>query len=229
MHVFEAVMNRLAVRRYEKKDVEDRIIGVMLHLATFANTPGNAQEWIFIVSRDLEIKTKLAKAALNQEWVKDAPVDIVLCADIRKSALKFGERGERLYAIESISSAAMVMMLAATELGLGTSWVAAIDEEKVKDILNLPENVRPIGILTVGYPVEEGEKFKRIDFENLTYVDRYGKKYDISYSLQPGTKYDYQLFEPLNKYVEKYAEEIKKRGKKRKIPTFEEFLRKLSK
>ena len=118
MHVFDAAMNRLAVRKYEKKDIEDRVIGVMLHLATYANTPGNVQEWIFIVTRDVEIKTKLAKAALNQEWVKDAPVDIVLCADIKKSALKFGERGERLYAVESVASAAMVMMLAATELGL---------------------------------------------------------------------------------------------------------------
>ncbi|MFH0710962.1 MAG: nitroreductase family protein [Candidatus Aenigmatarchaeota archaeon] len=229
MHVFEAVMNRLAVRKYEKKDIDDKLIGIMLHLATHANTPGNVQEWIFIVTRDLELKTKLAKAALDQEWIKDAPVDIILCADLQKAALKFGERGERLYAIESISSAAMVMMLAATELGLGTSWVAAIDEEKIKSLLELPTNVRPIGILTVGYPAEEPEKIKRLNFENLTYVNQYGKKYPISYSLQPGSKYDYNLFEPLSKYVEKYVEETKSKEKKKKPLTFEEFLRKLGK
>jgi nitroreductase len=229
MHVFEAVMNRSAVRKYEKKDVEDKLIGVMLHLATHANSPGNVQEWIFIVTRDQELKTKLAKAALSQEWVKDAPVDIVLCADVRKTALKFGERGERLYAVESVASAAMVMMLAATELGLGTSWVAAIDEEKVKELLNLPENIRPIGIMTVGYPAEEPEKIKRIDFENFTFVDKYGRKYPISYSLQAGSKYDYLLFEPLSKYVEKYVEKSKGKKKKKKPLTFEEFLKKLSK
>jgi nitroreductase len=229
MHVFEAVMNRLAVRKYEKKDVEDKILGVMLHLATYANTPGNSQEWIFIVTRDEELKTKLAKAALNQEWVKDAPVDIILCADLQKTALKFGERGERLYAVESVASAAMVMMLAATELGVGTSWVAAIDEEKVKGLLNLPANVRPIGIMTVGYPAEEPEKLKRIDFDNLTYVNEYGKKYPIAYSLQAGSKYEYNLFEPLSKYVEKYSEQNKKQKKKRKPLTFEEFLRVLGK
>jgi len=229
MHVFEAVMNRLAVRKYEKRDVEDKVIGVMLHLATYANSPGNVQEWVFIVTRNPELKTKLAKAALNQEWVKDAPVDIILCADIRKSALKFGERGERLYAIESVSSAVMVMMLAATEMGVGTSWVAAIDEEKVKELLFLPKNVRPIGILTVGYPAEKPEKLERTEFEKLTFVDKYGKKYDLSYTLQPGASYDYHLFEPLSKYVEKYAEERKTKEKKKRPLTFEEFLRNLGK
>ena len=229
MHVFEAVMNRLAVRKYEKKDVEDKLIGVMLHLATYANNPGSVQEWVFIVIKNPELKTKLAKAALNQEWVKDAPVDIVVCADIGKTALKFGERGERLYAVESVSSAVTIMMLAATELGLGTSWVAAIDEDRVKDILFIPHNIRPIGILTVGYPAEEPEKIKRIDFENMTFVDRYGKKYDIAYTMQPGAIYEYHLAEPLNNYLEKYAEELKKQAKKKKPLTFEQFLRKLGK
>ena len=66
---------------------------------------------------------------------------------------RYGDRGVYLYSIQDVAASIMGMMLVAHENGLGTVWVGAFDEEEVFNILNLPENLRPVTIVPVGYPI----------------------------------------------------------------------------
>jgi nitroreductase len=180
MDVFEAIAKRRSIRKYQDKDVDDRLIGVLLWAAAQAPSAGNLQECRFIVVRDKKTKELLYNAALKQDHVKEAPVLIVVAADLEIQSLKYGKRGELVYALLDCGAAIENMLLAATSIGLGACWVSAFDEEDVKNILRLPDFIRPIAIITVGYPAEEPEK-KEVDYSRFAFVEFYGKKFDFEF------------------------------------------------
>ncbi|MGC8993625.1 MAG: nitroreductase family protein [Candidatus Aenigmatarchaeota archaeon] len=203
MNVFEAIAKRRSIREYQDKDVDDKLIGVMLWAACQAPSAGNLQEWRFIVVRDQKKKELLYNAALKQEHVRKAPVLIVVAADLETQSLRYGKRGELVYALEDCAAAIENMLLAATALGLGTCWVGAFDEEDVKNILQLPDFLRPIAIITVGYPAEEPEK-KEVDYSRYVFLENYGKKFEFE-------------FKTLHELIQEKIEELRKFiGKKQK-------------
>lgn len=91
----------------------------------------------------------LAEAALNQEWVKNSAANLVITADFQRTTQKYEERGIRYVWMEAGHSAQNVY-LQATSLNLGTVSVGAFEEEKVKEILSLPENIQPLYIMPIG-------------------------------------------------------------------------------
>ena len=215
MNVFEAIFNRRSTRSFKRDEVDDKLIGVMLYSAVHAPSAGNTQEWKFLVVKDGDIKKQLSKAALNQSFIAQAPVVIVICMDQEKIKLRYGERGVTMYALQDTANATMLMMIAAEALGLNTCWVGAFDEEKLDHILELPTQVRPIAMLAVGYSDEKPLKPRRIPFETLTYIDKYWEKYDISYAVAPGDKTKEYRFPQIGNYIEdaieKQAKEMKER------------------
>ena len=224
MNTFDCIFNRRSIRRFKKEPVDDKLIGVMLHAATHAPSAGNTQEWHFIVVKNEEKKKKLAEAALHQSFIAQAPVVIVVCADLEKISMRYGKRGETLYAAQDTANATMLIMLAAQALGLGSCWVGAFDEEAVGHVLELPEKFRPVAIVPIGYADEKPEKPGRVPFENLTSVDAYGKKFDIAYAVQPEAGKEIR-FKPIGDYIEEVMG--KRKGRQKRKLTFAEFLKAL--
>ncbi len=122
---------------------------------------------------DPSTKQALAEAALNQTFIAEAPVVIVVCADTERSASRYGERGIHFYSIIDGAFAAMLILLGVVDEGLGCCFVGAFDDEQVSLILGLPERVRPIGILPIGYPAEPAKKYRRIPLEHIIHYDRW--------------------------------------------------------
>ncbi|MFN7181896.1 MAG: nitroreductase family protein, partial [Planctomycetota bacterium] len=77
------------------------------------------------------------------------------------------DRGKKLYAIQDATIACAYAQLAITALGLGSVWVGAFDEKKVKQILNLPKELKPIAILPIGYPNEQPKITSRRKLEDI--------------------------------------------------------------
>jgi len=234
MNFFEAVVNWRPTTKFEKKHVDDKMIGVMLHMATHAPSAGNIQEWEFVVVREEEVKKKLAKAALEQMHVAEAPVVIVVLADLEKISSKYGKRGELVYALEDTAAAVMLLLLSAESLGLGADWVKSFDEDLVKNAVGLPENVRPIAIVPVGYPKEKREERRLFDFEHLTWADQYERKYDWSYRIQIGPRETYKDFKPIGNVIEDMLKKRKKekpkgeKVEKTEKMSFVDFVKKIS-
>jgi nitroreductase len=217
MNIFDAIVNRKSVLKFKKEPVDDKLIGVMLYMATHAHSAGEMQEWNFIVVRDEERKNKLYKAALEHRLLKEAPVCIVVCADLEKAGMRFQKRGEVFYSVQDTAAATMLMLVTANALGLGAAWIGSFDEEMVKDALYLPDNLRPVAIIAVGFIEEAEERKERIPFDNLTWYNVYGKKYDISYLFQPGARKEVEI-KPIGNLMEealkKLKEELPKKMKK---------------
>lgn len=160
-----------------KKPVDMKLIEIILNTAIHAPSAGNTQEWEFIVVTDEKQREKLSTAALQQKFIKDAPVVIVVCADIEKIRLKYKERGEKRYSIQDTAYLSLYIGLVAHALGLGSCLVPAFNDEYVKEILELPEYLRPMTIIPIGYAAYDEEPTDRIPFENLAYVNKHGTRY----------------------------------------------------
>src|SRR4030066_1991117 len=151
MDILKAVKERRSVRDFQKKGIPEEIVDKLIDALIWAPSAGNLQARKFYFVKDERTKKKIAAAALNQNFISEAPLVIVGCTDSRISS-KYGERGIYLYSIQDVAVSIMGMMLVAHENGLGTVWVGAFREEEVFDILKLPKNLRPVAIVPVGYP-----------------------------------------------------------------------------
>lgn len=169
MDVFEAMEKRHSVRSFDaSRAVPDELVEEILRCACLAPSAGNVQPWRFVVVREERIKEGLAAAALGQHFVARAPVVIVVCADLEAHASSYGRRGVELYTIQDTAAAVQNMLLAATALGLGTCWVGAFREEEASRVLGLPEHVRPLAIIPVGYAARPGSQPRKMSHTRLT-------------------------------------------------------------
>jgi nitroreductase len=151
MDILKAVKERRSIRNFQKKKIPDQLLDKLMEALIWAPSAGNLQARKFYFVVDEKIRKMIAAAALNQNFIAEAPLVIVGCTDSRIS-LKYGERGVYLYSVQDVSASIMCMMLVAHEHGLGSVWVGAFREEGVFKVLDLPEYLRPVAIVPVGYP-----------------------------------------------------------------------------
>lgn len=172
MELKEAIKKRQSVRNFYDKEVKKEIIIEILEYANLAPSAGNLQARDFIIVDNKEIKEKLCEAAHNQEFIAEAPIDIVVCANLER-IYPYGRRGKELYCIQDASAAIEHILLLSLEYGLDTCWVGAFDEEKVSEILKLPSYVKPVAIIPIGYAKEKGRKTSRIKIEELVHFNQW--------------------------------------------------------
>lgn len=154
MDVLEAIKGRRSIRAFKSQNVSSEIIEKLIDAARWAPSAGNIQPWDFIIVRNVEIKGRLAEAALSQFFIEEASVVIVVCANETRSSHGYGVRGKSLYCIQDTAAAIQNILLVAHSLGLGTCWVGAFREDEAREILKIPEGIRPVVIIPVGYPAE---------------------------------------------------------------------------
>lgn len=172
MDVMDAVRNRYSVRGYLDRAVEKEKLDNILEAARLAPSASNRQEWRFVLVKDADTKRRLASAAKNQAFVAQAPVVIACCA---KSDGHVMTCGQPCYPID-LAIAIEHMALEATEEGLGTCWIGAFYEDQVKDILEIPKDVKVVELLTLGYPAKPSLGRKdRLAIEEIVMYERWGK------------------------------------------------------
>lgn len=148
MDVQEAIQTRRSIRSYDSREVEEDTLLKILESARLSPSAGNRQERRFIIIKDANTRKLLSEAANNQGFVKEAPVVIAACSVEKEYTMKCGQLA---YPIDT-AIAVDHMTLQAVEEGLGTCWIGAFDEEKVRELLNIPRDVRVVALLSLGYP-----------------------------------------------------------------------------
>ncbi len=151
MDVQKAIQSRQSVREYHPRDVEEDKLVRILESGRLSPSAGNRQERRFVVVRDARKRQLLSEAARNQKFVAEAPVVIAACSVETEYVMACGQLA---YPIDT-AIAVDHMTLQAVEEGLGTCWVGAFDEKKVKGILNIPSGVRVVQLMTLGYPSDK--------------------------------------------------------------------------
>lgn len=178
MDVIECIRERCLAERFLNKPVANEVLRLLLELATHAPSAGNLQPWCFILVKAEELRAKLAGIALHRLSIKRAPVCIVVCVDLERLGLRYGEKG-RVYAEQDASFACLTLLLAAHAMGLACDLVRAFDRKAVKELLSLPEGVEPMMLVPLGYASELLPKPERIPIESLCWLDSYGKEFKV--------------------------------------------------
>ncbi len=148
MNVMDAIKTRKSVRAYLPTPVEDEKLNAVLEAARLAPSAANRQEWRFVIVRERETRQKLADAAGGQGFLAEAPVVIVACAETDGHVMRCGQLS---YPID-VAIALDHISLAAVDLGLGSCWIGLFDEKKVKEILRIPDAIRVVELMPLGYP-----------------------------------------------------------------------------
>jgi len=174
MDVMEAIRTRRSVRGYEAKPVEDEKLMTVLEAGRLAPSAKNLQEWRFVVVRDAATRQKLVAVAHNQAFVGEAPVVIACCADTDEHVMRCGQL---CYPID-VAIAIDHMTLAAVELGLGTCWIGSFYEDQAKEVLGIPEEIRVVELLALGYPKlgETGRPKSRLAMDEILHWEKWGKR-----------------------------------------------------
>lgn len=147
MNVHEAIQSRCSIREYLPTPIPDEQLMRVLEAARLAPSSSNRQEWRFIVVRDEGRRRRLAAAANSQNWIAGAPVIIAAVGTDPRSIMTCGIPR---YAVD-VSIAITHMMLAAVEEGLGSCWIGAFSQEKVRDILGVSDDCMVVTIMPLGH------------------------------------------------------------------------------
>ncbi len=162
MTVYEAIRQRRSIRSYAEKPVAEEKLLQVLQAGQLAPSARNQQHWKFVVVTDPKLRERLAQACCGQRDVAQAPVDLVVCATQMRQ-MTCGQTAETV----DCSIALSFMMLQAAELGLGTCWLGAFENEKVKSALSLPDDYTVIAVSPLGYPQERPESRPRLELEDI--------------------------------------------------------------
>ncbi len=168
MQFLELTRKRYSVRSYKPDPVEDEKLQQVLEAACLAPTAANRQAFRLIV-----VHTKGREADLqriyNRPWFTQAPLVICACvvpgeAWVRRDAKSYGD--------VDIGIVMDHLIMAATELGLGTCWVAGFDLAAAREVLGAPEQVTPMLFTPLGYPADEPKPKKRKSIGELVNYER---------------------------------------------------------
>lgn len=173
MNTLEAIYKRRSIRKFTEEPLSEEQIDILLRAAFSAPTAANAQPWEFIVITENEIMEKLKEKFIFARY--NAPCAVVVCGNMD---LAFKGQGKDMWVCDC-SAAIQNMLLAATDIGLGTVWIGVYPIESnikpVKKLLDIPDHVIPLSIIYIGHPAEEKEGRSRYN-EKRVYLQKYDPK-----------------------------------------------------
>ena len=164
MNVLQAIKTRKSVRTYLDKEVENEKLTNILEMAKLAPSFLNRQEWRFIIIRSIETKKRLVKDANCPSIILKSPILIVGCGNPFDQIANTDQSSNIIDATIALDH----LSLAATELGLGTCWSSIFEENKIKEILEIPKEIKIVALMTVGYPKDPSlSEKKRLPLKQL--------------------------------------------------------------
>ncbi|MDH5695375.1 MAG: nitroreductase family protein [Dehalococcoidia bacterium] len=150
MQVFDIIKNRRSLRFYTDEAIDEDKLRKLVEAAIWAPSAGNIHAWnIVILQRKGDIE--LVKA-VSPGMLGNSTALMILCADKRKAYDRGGEMGRDILSIMDIAIAAQNICLEATELGLGSCIIRSFNQDAVRVLLDLPEDIVPELVVSLGYP-----------------------------------------------------------------------------
>lgn len=151
MKVQEALLNRRSIRKYKDQKISKEDIDEILKAAMYAPSAMNLQPWHFVVIDDRDVLIETIKSISYAEMLKQSAAAILVCGD------SLIEKNES-WLLQNCSASIQNILLSAHGLGIGSCWIAihGMDDvyKNIKTQFNLPENIVPVSLISLGYPDE---------------------------------------------------------------------------
>ena len=167
MQVHEAIQKRLSIRRYADDSIPRGHMDMLFKALQLAASANNYQNWEFVFVQNPELKQRLVPACSHQRFVRDCAFFIAGVAD---PTLKWH--------MVDITIALTQFALQAVELGYGTCWIGAFDEDHVKRILNIPMDKKVVICMTLGKPAGKHVPRGRKALAEIIYLNQFANRFE---------------------------------------------------
>ena len=159
--LLQVIYRRRSIRSFQRKPIPKDVLNAILEAGRLAPSAHNRQPWHFIVVTKPELKRKLIFSSWNS-FMEDAGAIIVGC----------GYTGEK-WAVVDVAIALENMVIAAEALGLGSCWIGYFTESEVKKALKIPENLKVVAMIAIGYPAEKPEPPPKKSLEEIVHYETF--------------------------------------------------------
>ena len=167
--VIENIMTRASIRQFTDQPVSKDTLDLVVKAGMAAPSAVNAQPWAFVVITDKAVLDSINSIPNSHFNLKTATAAIVVCGDLGKALPDKGQE----YWVQDCSAVTENILLAAHAYGLGAVWCGVYPVEDrvnpVSQILNLPDSIVPLNVITMGYPAENPEPKDKFKQENIHY------------------------------------------------------------
>ena len=182
--MLDTIFNHKSIRKYKSTPITEKDLHEILEAGTRASTSGNMQVYSIIVTRDEEMKKKLAPTHFNQPMATQAPVVLTFCADVNRFIKWCEARNAEpgydnfLWFTNGVIDAMLVAQncsIAAEDKGMGICYLGTTTytADKIIEILELPKGVIPITTVVLGYPDENPGLTDRLPLEGVVHYETY--------------------------------------------------------
>ena len=169
MEFLDLIRKRYSVRDYEARPVEEEKVQQVLEAGRLAPTAANRQPFQILVVTTAGREAELQRI-YHRDWFVRAPLLLCVCAIPAEGWTRVDGK---IYTDVDAAIAMDHMILAATDLGLGTCWVAAFDPGAAREVLGLPEGVEPVAFTPLGYAADQPRPKQRKDLSDLVRHERW--------------------------------------------------------
>jgi len=164
--MLQTILTRISIRRYKNTPICDKDIEDILKAAMAAPSAGNSQPWEFIIIKERELLNKIPNIHPHAQMLLQAPLAILICADLTR------EKYEGRWMLDC-SAASQNILLSVHSKGLGAVWVGIYPDESrmnsFSEMFNLPDNIKPVSLIPIGYPDETKPFSNRFDTNKIHY------------------------------------------------------------
>ena len=185
--ILQSLFDRKSVRVYEEKPIPAEMKQAILEAAAQAPSAGCQQLYTILDITDPALKEALAESCDHQPFIAKAPLVLVFCADCKKwydAYLEVGCTprtpgvGDLMLAVTDTAIAAQNAVVAAESFGIGSCYIGDIIErcEQQREILGLPEYVKPVCMVVYGIPTEfqkTRKKPARFEADDIVFENEY--------------------------------------------------------
>lgn len=179
MQFYDVIENRKSIKKFKERDISCEKLDRMVKATMMAPSWKNNTSYKLILVKDKKKKDMLSSAVINKSdeadiSLREAPVDAVMVAQPNKS----GKINDKEFYLVDSAIAMEHFILSATEEGLGTCWIASLNENKVKEALSIPEEYRVVAMTPVGEIREDSEHYEEKDVRQYVFLDNYNNSYN---------------------------------------------------
>ena len=174
MEFYNVIRTRRSIRSYQDRDIPDEVLERILDAARIAPSGNNQQPWSFVVVKNQEKRKQIAKACYDQGFIAKAPMVIVCCAKQYSNSHELWK--DDCYLADTVI-AIDHLVLAARNESIGSCWIGAVHDKQVKKIIDAPDDVNVLIVVSLGYPISDSafsDTLSRKPISDICFLEEYG-------------------------------------------------------